>query len=47
MICPYLTDSINAAMDNCVFPEKLTEAEVRAIYEKGDTCQIMDYSNEL
>ena len=32
----YLTDIINATMDNCVFPEKLKEAEVRAIYEKGD-----------
>ena len=43
MICPYLTDSINATIDNCVFPEKLKEAEVRAIYKKGDTCQIMNY----
>ena len=43
MICPYLADSINAAMNNCVFPEKLIEAEVRAIYKKGDTCQIMNY----
>ena len=43
VICPYLTDSINAAMDNCVFPEKLKEAEVRAIYKKGDPCQISNY----
>ena len=43
VICPYLTDSINVAMDNCVFPEKLKEAEVRALYKKGDTCQIMYY----
>ena len=43
VICPYLTDSINAAMDNCVFPKKLKEAEVRAICKKGDTCQIMYY----
>ena len=35
VICPYLTDSINATMDNCVFPKKLKEAEVRAIYKKG------------
>ena len=43
VICPYLTDSINAAMDNCVFPEKLKEAEVRAIYKKGDPCQISNF----
>ena len=43
VICPYLADSINAAMDNRVFPEKLKETEVRAIYKKGDTCQIMNY----
>ena len=35
VICPYLTDSINAVMNNCVFSEKLKEAEVRAIYKKG------------
>ena len=35
VICPYLADSINAAIDNCVFPEKLKEAEVREIYKKG------------
>ena len=35
VICPYLADHINAAMDNCVFPEKLKEAEVRAIYKLG------------
>ena len=33
VICPYLADSINAAMDICVLPEKLKEAEVRAIYK--------------
>ena len=31
MICLHLTDSIIAAMGNCVFQEKLKEAEVRAI----------------
>ena len=30
-------------MDNCVFPEKLKEAEVRAIYKKGDQSQIVNY----
>ena len=42
-ICPYLTDSINAAMNSCVFSEKRKEAEVSVIYKKGDTCQIMSY----
>ena len=31
MICPYLADSIIAAMGNSVFQEELKEAEVRAI----------------
>ena len=43
VICPYLTDSINATMDNCIFPDKLEEADVRAIHNKGDPCQIMNY----
>ena len=34
VICLYLTDSINVSMDNCAFPEKLREAEVRAMYKK-------------
>ena len=41
VIFPYLTDSINATMD--VFPEKLKEAVVRAVYKKGDPCQILNY----
>ena len=43
VICPYVTDSINATMESCLFPEKLKEVEVRAIYMKGNTCQIMNY----
>ena len=43
VIFPYLTDNINAAMDNYAFPEKLKEAKVCAIYKKGDKCQIMNY----
>ena len=39
VICPYLTDCINATMDNCCFPDKLKEADVCAIHKKDDTCQ--------
>ena len=30
-------------MDNCVFPDKLKDTEVRAIYKNGDPCQIVNY----
>ena len=43
VICPYLTDCINATMDNCCFPDKLKEADVCAIHEKDDTCQKVNY----
>ena len=43
VICPYLTDSINATIDSCIFPDKLKEADVRAIYKKGGSCQIVNY----
>ena len=42
-ICPYLTDCINATIDNCVFPDKLKEAVVCAIYKKGDPGQKGNY----
>ena len=43
VICPYLTDCINATMNNCLLPDKLKEADVCAIYMKGDPCQIGNY----
>ena len=43
VICPYLTDCINATMDNCCFPDKLKEADVCAIHKKDDTCQKVNY----
>ena len=43
VICAYSIDSINATVDNCSFPDKLKEADVRAIYKKGDPCQIVNY----
>ena len=35
VICPYLTDSINAAMDNCVFPEKLKRQKYVQYIRRG------------
>ena len=43
VICPYLTDCINATMDNCCFPDKLKEADVCAIHKKDDTCQKVNF----
>ena len=31
VICPFLTDCINAPISNCDFPDKLNEADVSAI----------------
>ena len=35
VIYPYLTDSINATMDICIFPDKVKVAYIRAMYKKG------------
>ena len=43
VICPYLTDSIYAGTDSCVLLDKLKEADVRAIYTKGDPCPVVNY----
>ena len=43
MICPYLTDCINATMDNCCFPDKLKETDVCVIHKKDDRCQKVNY----
>ena len=43
MIFPYLTECINATMDNCCFLDKLKEANVCAIHKKDDTCQKVNY----
>ena len=32
---PLFRAVINVSMDNCALPEKLKEAEVRAMYKKG------------
>ena len=33
-ICPYLTDCINAAIFNRIFPDELKKADVSAIFER-------------
>ena len=43
VICPYLTDCINTAINNCCFPEILKESYVTPIHKNKDTTQKVNY----
>ena len=43
VIAPFLTSCINLVINNCYFPDKLKEAEVRAIHKNSDKCQKLNY----
>ena len=43
VICPYLTDCINAIMKKCCFLKKLKEADVSSIHKKDDKCRKVNY----
>ena len=36
-LCPYLTDCINAAIQNCSFPDELKKADVSSIFKQDDS----------
>ena len=37
ILCPYLTDCINTAIQNCSFPDELKEADVSSIFKQDDS----------
>ena len=37
ILCPYLTDCINAAIQNCSFPDELKKADVSSIFKQDDS----------
>ncbi len=37
ILCPYLTDFINAALQSCSFPEELKKADVSSIFKMNDS----------
>ena len=39
IICPCLTDFINATRDNSCFPGKLKESDVGGFHKEADRCQ--------
>ena len=43
VLCPYLTDCINTAINNCCFPEMLKESYVTPIHKNKDTTQKVNY----
>ena len=43
VLCPYLTDCINTAINNCCFPEILKESYVTPIHKNKDTTQKVNY----
>ena len=43
VLCPYLTDCINAAINNCCFPEILKESYITPIHKNKDTTQKVNY----
>ena len=36
ILCPYLTDCINTAVQNCSFPDELKKADVSSIFKQDD-----------
>ena len=43
VICPYLTDCINATMEKCCFPNTRQDADISAIHKKDDKCRRVNY----
>ncbi len=37
ILCPYLTDCINTAIQNCSFPDELKKADVSSIFKQDDS----------
>ena len=37
ILCPYQTDCINTAIQNCSFPDELKKADVSSIFEQDDS----------